>query len=225
MDDMLANRRQAYAQRLPQTRAGQRRIDLGRLDARRAALADELHAAEDWGDGRVFADARERALAARLERVRATLERLRADPAVAPEEQRAARERYRRVAGALGWELAQSFPVRLWEAKKALQALGAVLDHAHASDDALAAAQATEPRRFEDFATRIAVLRRRIAALQPSIEQLVVEQRQVVQELAVAELEQQRERLVAYGNQARFAIAEIYDRAKLSRDATHAPAH
>ncbi len=222
-DDMLANRRQRYAQRLPQVRMDERKVDLGRLDARRSALAADLRAAEDWGDGRVFADARERALAERLERVRASLERLRTDPVLAPEEQAAARERYRRVAGALGWELAQGFAVRLWEAKKSLQRLDAALAQAHASDAALAAAQRSEPGHFDNFAARIVVLRQRIAALQPLIAALGAEQRQALEQMAVDELERQRERLVAYSNQARFAIAEIYDRASLSRDAAHAP--
>jgi hypothetical protein len=38
-----------------------------------------------------------------------------------------------------------------------------------------------------------------------------------VQELAVAELARQKERLAAYTTQARFAVAQLYDRAALAR--------
>ena len=40
-----------------------------------------------------------------------------------------------------------------------------------------------------------------------------------MQELAVAELTRQKERLAAYTTQARFAVAQIYDRASLAQEA------
>jgi hypothetical protein len=231
MDDMLANRRQAFAQRLPQIVAGQRNAGIGRLDARRDAVVGELGAAQEQADGVAFADARQRALAVRLERVRANLAALQAaaggadaakpgDPDV---DLAAARERHRRVAGALGWELAENFPARLWDAKKTLQQLNETLQQLHVRDTELDSAQATEPQRFDALAARISALRDRVSAIQPRIAELVILQQLAVQDLAVAELEQQRERLTSYSNQARFAIAEIYDRASISRDAAHAP--
>ena len=242
LDDMLANRRQAFAQRLPQIMAGQRRAGTSRLDARRDAVVAELGAAQEQADGVAFADAREQALAQRLDRVRRNLAALEAAPpapAVAaagpavdpaadpsaspPPDLAAARDRYRRVSGALGWELAQAFPARLWEAKKSLQQLNASLQELHVHDNDLVGAQANEPQRFDALAQRISALRDRVIAMQPRITELAMLQQLAVQELAVAELEQQRERLAAYGNQACFAIAEIYDRATLSRDAAHAP--
>jgi len=42
-------------------------------------------------------------------------------------------------------------------------------------------------------------------------------QRGAVQEMAVAELQAQKERLTLYGTQARFAVAQIYDRARLAK--------
>jgi hypothetical protein len=229
MDDMLANRRQAFAQRLPQIVASQRNAGIGRLDARRDAVVTELGTAQEQADGVAFADARQRALALRLERVRRNLAALEAagpdaaagmDP---PVDLAGARERYRRAAGALGWELAEAFPARLWDAKKSLQQLNEALQQLHVRDAELVAAQATEPQRFDALAARISALRDRVTAMQPRIAELLILQQMAVQDLAVAELEQQRERLTAYGNQARFAIAEIYDRASISRDAAHAP--
>jgi len=236
LDDMLANRRQAFAQRLPQVMAGQRKAGTNRLDARRDAVVAELGAAQEQADGVAFADAREQALAERLDRVRRNLAALEAappapaatgpgaDPAGDPlPDLAAARDRYRRVSGALAWELAQAFPARLWEAKKSLQQLNASLQQLHVHDSDLVGAQANEPQRFDALAQRISALRDRVIAMQPRITELAILQQLAVQDLAVAELEQQRERLAAYGSQARFAIAEIYDRATLSRDAAHAP--
>jgi hypothetical protein len=234
MDDMLAERRQAFAHRLPQAVVGERNAGIGRLDARRDALVTELGAAQEQADGAALADAREHALAQRLDRVRANLAALDAapppDPGAsapgldAPLDLAAAHERYRRVAGALQWELAQAFPARLWEAKKSLQQLNGALQQLHLRDAELVGAQANEPQRFDALALRISALRDRVNAMQPRIQELVILQQLAVQDLAVADLEDQRERLTQYSNQARFAIAGIYDKATLSRDAAHAPA-
>jgi hypothetical protein len=242
LGDMLANRRQAFAERLPRLAVESRSADLDRLDARRDALGTELTATEQQGDGAVFANARERALAVRLERARAALARLdrsaeaslprpaeavkqdsldlsaesSADPSLEGSSESArnqARARLQRVAGALAWQLGEEMPQRLWQTKKNWKRLTDELAQAHEHQTQLVRAQQEEPQRFDQFATRIAELQRRILALEPRVEQLIAEQRQAVQELAVAELEQQKEDLVAFSNQARFAYAQIYDRA------------
>jgi hypothetical protein len=83
---------------------------------------------------------------------------------------------------------------------------------------ALTQAQRDEPARFEAFAARIAQLEQRIQALTPRAMALAREQQEQIQELAVAELLRQKQRLAAYATQARFAVAQLYDRATL---ATH----
>jgi hypothetical protein len=215
--DMLANRRQAFADRLPRVQAEQRTLAIAKFEQRRGVLAGELEAAS--ADGRAFADARERDLAARLDRVRAAL-----DHAPADAEADAARERYRRVAGALDWQLTEEYPERAWAAKKGLADLDAGLVEARRRDAALAQAQRDEPGRFEQFAQRIADLDKRIQALTPRVAELAQQQRQFVQELAVAKLQREKERLVGYATQARFAVAQIYDRASRSQEAGHAAA-
>lgn len=217
--DMLANRRAAYAERLPKVLAQAGQTDLGAARKRRDALAGELAQAEQQADGLAFADARQRALLARLERVGAALERIGSDPEVA-----AAPERRRLAAGALAWEIAQAYPARVWDARKAMQGVDAGLAGASAREAALAQAQRDEPARFERFAERIAALQRRLEALIPRVAALTLEQQGVVEGLAVAELARQKERLVVYATQARFAVAQLYDRATASRSSDDAAA-
>ena len=62
----------------------------------------------------------------------------------------------------------------------------------------------------------------RIGALIPRVADLTYRQRDYVQELAVAELQHQKERLSAYATQARFAVARIYDRANAGKETDHA---
>lgn len=217
-EDMLANRRQAYAERLPAVRARTSAADIAALTKRRDGVAAEVQAAEAAADGVAFADERQQALAARLDEVQANLQALgsEADPA--------ARERARLARGALVWQLAQEHPARLWEAKKSLQAIDTGLADAQRLDAALEQAQRDEPARFERFAARIKALGGRIQALVPRVAALSNEQQGQVQELAVAELVRQKERLAVYATQARFAVAQLYDRATAQRKDDRAPA-
>jgi hypothetical protein len=217
--DMLANRRQAFDERLPQVLDRERALNLAGFAERSQSLQAELERVEREVDVAAFADARERDLQVRLARVRDTLDRGGADPRFDE-----ARERYRRVAGALRWQQNDQFALRLWNAKKALQELQRNLALAEQRHAALASAQRDEPARLDAFGARIEELAARIDAMAPRVAALAQEQRAAVQELAVAVLLQQKERLAEYATQARFAVAQIYDHASLARESSRAPA-
>jgi tetratricopeptide repeat protein len=207
-NDMLANRRQAFAERLPKIRAKGGSSGLDQLEQQRDELERELTWAEAQSNVYAFTDAKEQQLAERLTGVRQMLDRVGDDPRFENE-----RERYRRVAGALTWQLTQEYPARLWEAKKRLMDLDTELGQARERDTALAQAQQEEPAHFEQFAARTAQLDWRIRSLQPRVAALIHAQDRYMQGLAVAELEHQKDQLAAYATQARFAVARIYDRA------------
>ena len=112
----------------------------------------------------------------------------------------------------------QQLPGRLWEAKK---------DASHHRQQPRArlaptrprwsARSATSRRARRPFAARIVELDKRIRGLVPRVAALSREQQGQVQELAVAELERQKERLATYATQARYAVAQLYDRANLAK--------
>jgi hypothetical protein len=204
--DMLDVRRKAFALRLPQVQARTSEIDLSALRTRRAAVVAEVAQGEDAADGVAFADARQLELLARVANVRAAVAD--SDPELLP-----ARERLRLAAGALSWQLAQDYPQRLWEAKKGLQAIDDQLEQARRSDAALAQAQRDEPLRFEAFARRITVLDPLLLNLTARLAALSQQQQVALQDIAVDELTRQQERLAGYSTQARFALAQLYDRA------------
>lgn len=217
--DMLANRRQAFEQRLPLVREKERALDLTAAEQRHDDLMVELDRAEREVDVAAFASARERALQERLDRVRHALEQGGDDAALA-----AARDRYRRVAGALLWEQSQQFPVRLWAARKGLIELQNNLGQAQLRNVALAKGQRDEPARLDAFAARIEALAARVQAMLPRVDELTRAQQTEVQDMAVAELLRQKERLASYGTQARFAVAQIYDRAQAAQEAARVSA-
>jgi len=211
--DMLENRRAAFAERLPQVRAKEAGTDVDGLAARAAELAAEIARIEAQGDAAALANTRENELAARLARVRDGIERI-GDDAQAAE----LRERLRRVGGALAWQQNEQFAQRLWQAKKAMREVDALLPQARGRAEALAQAQRDEPGNFDGFAERIVGLDRRIDELLPKATELAGAQKAYVQELAAAALLRQKERLAEYSNQARFAVARLYDRAHLAAE-------
>lgn len=210
--DMVDTRQRAFAERLPEFLSRSRELPMSPLKARRDALAARLQQAEAAADGQAFADAREQTLIERLNNVQAALKQAGDDPEAA-----AARERARRVAGALEWQLAQRHAERLWTARKALAATDTALAEAREREAALVKAQRDEPARIAAFAQRIPPLAQRITALIPRVDSLAAEQKREVQELAVAELQRQKERLNGYTVQARYAIAQLQDRARLAQ--------
>ncbi len=213
--DMLDNRRRAYAEKLPAVRASTGAADIATLAQRRETLAAELARVQAEADALAYADERERGLLQRVARGQATLQAA-ADQADVELPADAA-ERLRRAAGALTWQLTQEFSARGWEASKALRDSTVGLARAREQDAALARAQQEEPARHAAFADRIALLAQQVGALRPGITLAAQAVQAQLQDIAVAELEAQQERLTVYAAQARLAIAQIHDQAQFAQ--------
>ncbi len=213
--DMLATRQEAFAQRLPVVRERAGIINLPQLQQRRDALAAELARVDAEQGAAAFANPQERALLQRIQQARATLAGSAA--LMNAEDRAAAQERLRRAEGALGWQLSQQFSERAWVARRGLRDSERALADARARDAALLQAQKQEPERNARLAARVAELAARIQALQPRVAQLDAEVQAQLQDIAVAELQNQKDRLDAYAAQATLAIAQIMDRAQLAQ--------
>jgi dsDNA-binding SOS-regulon protein len=74
-------------------------------------------------------------------------------------------------------------------------------------------ARQSVPTNNGEFAARVAALKARIDALQGHLVAAEQKQSDYLGQVAVAELEQQKNRLSTYQVQARFALATMYDRA------------
>ena len=202
--DMVANRRQAYAERLPRVLSQERVLGLERLRAAADSRVAEIARIERETDARAFADDKERGLLERLERVKRAL-------AGTPDAEAA--EKYRRYRGLLDWDLSARYSERLWEAKKELRDTERLLAQAEQRRAALARAQVEAPRSFDAFAQRIEALRGNIERMRPAVASAARAQEQYLAQLAAEELSRQRDRIAAYVTQARFAVAQIYDQA------------
>ena len=210
--DMLALRRKAFADKLPDVRAKAQAIDLDAVAKRRDALAAELERVTSGGDVAALADGDERALLERMDRVRGTL----ATAELSADEGAAARERLRLAEGALTWRMTRAAPERLWELRKAMATIDREMAQARERGAALAQAQRDEPARLDALARRLAALEAQLKKLVPHVAALRAEQQRDVQAVAARALQGQQERLATYERQARFAIAQLVDRAAVA---------
>ena len=93
-----------------------------------------------------------------------------------------------------------------------MQEISKLLAHAEQSETELLQAQKDEPVRFDGLAQRITAMSSVLNKLMPRIAALSQEQQQAVQLIAVTELNHEKEMLGQYATQARFALAQLYDK-------------
>jgi hypothetical protein len=218
-EDMIGTRERAYAERLPRTDALLASDAVGKLRQRESALEDELRSIESRHDVAALGSPGEREQWARVQRVEAAL-------AGAPDtpETAEARARAALVKGVLYFRLDEAYGARLWQAHRGLKDLDLALHEAEGRWIRVAHARQSVPSNTGEFAARVAALRERIGTLQARLAAAERAQSEYLADLAVHELEQQKDRLAAYQVQARFALATMYDRAANAEAARRAPA-
>jgi len=204
--DVVDTQRQAYDQREPRLKAGLDQADLPALAARRDAVAARLAAIEASRDIAGLATDEEQD---RWQRLAA----LGADPGLAEPGAAELRERHRLLKGVLAWDLDREYQYRLWQQRRNLRELDALLARATRAQAGAATARNDTPAGLDGFAARIAAITPRIGRMQNLIAAARGQEEQRLQALAIDTLKDQRERLAAYRVQAQFALATIYDRA------------
>jgi tetratricopeptide (TPR) repeat protein len=206
-DEMLATRREAYTARAPQARAALQGVSLATLGERRDVLRAQLHRIERDQDALALATPAERRAWERLDAIERRL------PLLDGAEAQSAREKYRLLRGALVWKLNEDFVARTWEAKKSLREVDGALEEAQVRVDALEAALTESVTRFEGYDERIDTLRARIPSLLERTHASALAHQRHLEALAVRQLEAQKRRIDVYIVQARFSLAQMYDRA------------
>jgi hypothetical protein len=186
-----------------------------KLVQRRGELESRLNAIESRDDVAALGSPEERDQWARVQRLEAAL-------AAAPQGDDTAelRERLRLVKGVLYFRLNEAFKARAWQQRRTIKDLDLALREAQSRWVRVDRARKSVPTHTEEFAARVATLKSRIDALQTRLAATEQKQSAYLGQLAVAELQQQKDRLSTYQVQARFALATMYDRAA-NTDITH----
>ena len=215
---MIDTRERAYAQRLPQTDALLAADRANQLLGERTKVDAALTAAETAGDVPALGTPKERE---QWQRVRALEEALRNAPPGA--ETDAARDKLRLIRGVLFWHLDEAFKARDYATRTELRSVDAALNEAQNRWARVQRARELAPQTTGDFAARIAQLSERMAALHAGLQSAAERQDHYLTRLAEEQLLAQKERLSAYEVQARFALADIYDRALMGAKPAASP--
>lgn len=207
-DDMVATRTKAFDEKLPAADARLATVDVATINGRRDALQAEFEAAVASRDIYSLATAAEREQLDMLDAVDKELA-LHAGDASYDD----FREKARLSRGVLLWKLDAAWKVRSWQASRALRDLNAAVYDARTREKASSLAREGAPEKTAALGRRVQRLSPRVADLAARVEEAKAGQAARLADIAVRELEEQRQRLDEYSIQARYALATIYDRA------------
>ena len=135
----------------------------------------------------------------------------------------ALRERVQRLRGVLTWRLNTEYPERLTQAYKHLTELNADVRLLQERYIAFVRARQAAVHSYAGYDQSIAQLRTRVGDALERVDALLARQGHVIEAVAIEELSTRRERLEAYQVQARYAVADSYDRALKVRDGGGTP--
>ncbi len=125
----------------------------------------------------------------------------------------ALRQRAARLRGALTWRLETEYNERLTAAYVHLNELNAPVDALTRQYDAFVRTRQAATHSYVGYDVQIARLRERIGDGLQRVDMLIARQGHMIETVAINQLEARRERLVAQQTEARFGVADSYDRA------------
>src|SRR5213594_1494220 len=124
----------------------------------------------------------------------------------------ALRQRAERLRGALTWRLETEYPERLTAAHAHLKELNAQVDAMTRQYDAFVRTRQAATHSYVGYDAQIAQLRERVRRALERVDTLMARQGHMIETVATNQLQARRERLVAQQTQARYGVADSYDR-------------
>ncbi len=204
--DMVDTRRLSYLQRAPLIRKQLDAQTAALLGTQKQSMDEHLQEVVSSNDPLGTATTKELAQWKKLQSVEDKLSSL-------PENGRTARlaGRTRWLKGILYWQLQAEYKDRIWKIKKALDGLEQPLEKARLQHAKVEQALQNAEQGFAGYDDRIQELHTRIRALHPQVQLAMQKAGTSLQQMALNELEQRKQRIVSYRNQARYALARNYD--------------
>jgi hypothetical protein len=207
-DDMLDTREYAYQQRLPHIEASLSGVDPDELGSRLLDLKATLKGVERDQDPVALGTVLEQQNWELLVNMEPKLAMFLNDPEVV---ELAAKQQF--LKGLVYWDLSRQYKARLWRQTKALREADAEVKTAQRRYHRVDKMAREWPERFAQLSARVEGLNPRVGLLANNVDNALGRQRAFLEDVAVDELQAQKQRLDTYMVQARFALASIYDRA------------
>jgi tetratricopeptide (TPR) repeat protein len=215
-DEMVRLRGENYEPLLPQVDAQFRELDSRmrlRLD-QRTQLARRLQGMLTAPRPDYLATAEERFAKERIAHIEKQLNSWDSPESLA------LRERTDRLRGALTWRLETDYQERLTTAYVHMKESNAQVDALNRQYDAFVRTRQAATHSYVGYDAQIAQLRERVGDALQGVENLMNKQGQMIETVAIHQLEARRERLVDQQNQARYGVADSYDRASRAQSGT-----
>jgi hypothetical protein len=209
--DMVDTRVLAYDTRLPVIYERVAEFDLAGMQESYEVIAGHSVAARESHDFVTLAPAGQQDQWARLSA-------LEENPVWSTPAAAELREKQRVLKGLVQWDMEREFRIRAWHQSRSIEELGDEIANVQERFTTLAAATDSIPGTVLDLDSRIALLRPRIGLLQGQLHASMEDYARYLHHLASIELNDQRQRLLTYRAQARFALATIFDRMSASND-------
>jgi hypothetical protein len=142
-------------------------------------------------------------------------EKVKSDTSAAGE---AARQRIKRLQGVVHWNVHTTYNERLTHAYKHLHELDADVEKLNGIYRSYVRSRQAATQSYKGYDKQLGSLRRRVQEARDKVSTLMARQGSILEAMAIQELEQRRARLEEYQIQARFALAESYDRANKGQE-------
>ena len=154
-----------------------------------------------------FAGADEKDHLERLERVAASIDKVGGERNTVQQQ-----DMLRLLSGLLHYELATDYPVRRWRARKQLIHLDRALGDAEERAARLRRIAEIGELEFSAFENRIVGQQDRIGDLRRRVSNLLGQQEQLINRMAIDAIRDQQRHIVQLRLNARFELAKLYDR-------------
>lgn len=217
-EDLIRLRRANYAPLLPRVDARFRELD-SRMRVRveqRDQLQKRLHDQLTAPRPAMLATRDERLMLERLRRIDEALRHASGDNT-------ALRARTERLKGVLTWRLNTEYPERLTQAYRHLNDLNTDVQTLQERYTSFVRTRQAAVHSYAGYDQAIGHLRTRVSDALERVDGLLARQGHVIEAVAIEELSARRDRLEAYQIQARYAVADSYDRALKQHDGGGTP--
>jgi hypothetical protein len=204
---MLEERRRAFAENLPLLQETGSFTHLETLTDQRDQFATTLDQIVSHEDYLALAQPQERDHLNRLQRVADSIERITPERDTTDQQ-----DMLRLLSGLQNYQLAIEYPARLWQVKKQMLQLNRALDVATVR--ALNLRQITQQTNlgFTQYENRIQGQSDRITGLRLRVIELLQQQENLINEMAIDAIREQQQHIVQLRLNARFELARIYDK-------------
>lgn len=130
----------------------------------------------------------------------------------------ASKDKLALLKGVLFWDMEREYKYRAWQQSRSVDELEQLVTESTQNYQRFETDIAGIPEKLDQFGERVVVLEPKVDVLLQQIEQVADRQVSELGSLAAAELSEQKQRLIQYRAQARFAQAAIFDRSPAAGD-------